>query len=138
MCWHRQRITIPGQKASLPSLNAYHHLRFAYCAKVLGYLKVDNTTILCQSCYWQSLSTRRKILYFPLFYHFVSDGLRYPTVFCEYCSNSVLTLRALRECNDCTLEHLQFITIVEEAGEDINNYEDPIIITVSGEQIDFP
>ena len=111
MCWHRQRIIIPGQKASSPSLNAYHHLRFAYCAKVLGYLKVDNSSILCRFCYERLLSTYHRLCYSPLFYHFISDGLHHPVVICKFCSESVLTLRILRECNDCTQEHLHFLTI---------------------------
>jgi len=137
MCWHRQRIVIPGHKASLPSLTAYHHLRFTYCGKVLGYLSVDNDSILCQSCYDEFPPIFDKSFYIPLYYHFVSDGLLKPTALCYLCSDSVLTLRTFRECNICAQEHLQFLTIIEEQGEDINDYGDPIILYIEGEQIDF-
>lgn len=108
MCWPRQRIVIPGHKASLPSLTAYHHLRFVYCGKVLGYLGVNNSTILCQPCYHELFPTSYKSFYLPLYCHFVSDGLHEPIALCCLCSASVLALRTLRECSICTREHLDF------------------------------
>ena len=136
MCWHRQRIIIPRPKA-LPSLTVYHHLRFVYCAKVLGYLRVDNGSVLCYSCYDEFPPIFYKSLYLPLYYHFVSDGSLEPIVLCYLCSASILTLRTLRECSNCTQEHLYFLTQIEEEGENIDDYGNPIILYVEGEQINF-
>lgn len=136
MCWRRQRTVIPGHKASSPSLIAYHHLRFASCAKVLGYFKVDNHSIICQKCYSRLLSTYHKSYYFPLYQHFASDKLL-PTILCEICSNSLLTLRTLRECKDCSREHLQFLKKIEKGEENVNIHGNPPILYINGERIDF-
>ena len=137
MCWHRKRLVIPGHKASLPSLTPYHQLRFGYCGKVLGYLKVDNSSILCYSCSHEFPPIFNKLLYLPLYYHFISDGLPKPIVLCYLCSDSVLRLRPLRKCSVSSREHLDFLTRVETRGEDIDDYGNPIILYIAGEQINF-
>lgn len=146
MCWHRQRITIPENAVSSPSLTAQHHLRFAYCVKFLGYIRKDNDVIICRHCYNNRhhynktlilFRVMRKLIYVPAHSHFVLDGLRQPKVSCQRCSDPIFTLRPLHECNDCTREHLRFLTAEEERGIDINNYRDPLTLHISGNYVDI-
>jgi len=133
MCWHRQRLIIPEQRAWLPSLTSYSHLRFAYCCKALGYRKIsEDNPIVCRKCYNNLPDNCYKRRFNPIRFHFVSDGTIRPRVSCTTCSEPMLTFRTLYECNICRLTHLHFLTTIERIGQDIENLGNPIILYIDG------
>lgn len=137
MCWHRQRLIVPGHTAQLPSVTSYHHLRFTYCCKILGQQRRDNNSLICWECYNRFPDNKYKSHYHPFHYHFTSDGIIRPEIACTVCFKSILMLRTLRECDPCRQSHLQFLTAVERTGQNIEDFGNPIILYISGDQLSF-
>lgn len=132
MHWYRQCLTIPEHKAWLPSLTSYHHLRFAYCCKVLGYHRTDNDSLICQECYDRVPDFYKAHLVAPFLSHFISDGIIRPAISCVICFKNLLTRRTLYECDLCQRGHLQFLTREERNDRNIEDSEEQTLLQIDG------
>lgn len=128
MHWYRKR---PHEAyfQPLPSVSSQHHLRFAWCCKITGYINGYSGRSLCVPCYEH---LPEKYFIEPLYTHFLSDGHVSPWTKCAICEQDLVTRYPLNTCHLCTRIHLNTLTNFENNDQNINEMRDPILIHVEG------
>lgn len=107
MHWYRSRPHDIYWQEPAP-VEVQHILTFAYCCKITGY--ATPTSSLCHNCYITTPGSR----YLSYVSHYVFDGYGLPTVFCERCFASLITMDPLHTCQPCTRTLLNFLSNHED------------------------
>lgn len=131
MCWHLRPVRLGHNIHTPPRVNL--NTSFTRCIKIFGYNNKANNSSLCSRCYSKIRTTIIKAQFEPVQTHylFVGSTLRY--IHCSNCYQSMTVTRSLHNCGSCNNEHLELLTEIAEEGESLDDYEDPIVIHITGQ-----
>lgn len=102
MLWYRHRPH-EAYHGPVPSLDVQHQLCIAWCCRVKGF--TNGRQCLCNDCYILLNNSS-----FTGFYtHLIFNGYGSPTLGCDNCHVSLMTVNPFEICQLCSRVHLNYL-----------------------------